>query len=83
MMRAPIMFAAVIPLVMCCRLMLNLRECYEKQLGITETQGVELSEWNTHIHEPRLEPGLDSMGLPRISSEQLVTSDFLLIIYSL
>ena len=79
-MRAPIMFAAVIPLVMCCRMMLNLRECYEKQSATTTTQGIELSEWCTRIREPRLEPRLDSMGLPRLSSERLVAPDFWLFI---
>ena len=61
-------------------MMLNLRECYEKQSAITTTQGIELSEWSARIREPCLEPGLDSMGLPRLSSERLVAPDFLLFI---
>ena len=54
---------------MCCYLMLNLRESYEKPLATPTTQGDELSEWSTHVREQRLEYGLDSMGLPRISSK--------------
>ena len=81
--KAPIVYTIATPLVTCCHLMLNLRECYEKPLAITTTEEVELSEWSAHVCELPLNYGLDSMGLPRITSKRLVAPHFRPFIYPL
>ena len=65
------MFAGVAPSILCCHLILNLRESYNRQLVITTTQAAELSEWGSRLPEPHISRGLDSMGLPKISCKRL------------
>ena len=67
-MKAPITFAGVIPLVMCCHLILNLREGYHQPSTIMITQETELSEFSSRSHDPHPNRGLDSMGHPRVFS---------------
>ena len=82
-MRAPTVFVGVIPIVMCCHLMLNLREGYEKPSRIVTTQKAECPEWSSRFHELPLDRGLDSMGLPRFSGKRLVAPQFWSLICSL
>ena len=70
-MKAPIIFAGVIPLILCCQLILNLRESYHHPLTVTTRQGGEISEWGSRLPEPHIGRGLDSMGLPKLSSKRL------------
>jgi len=71
-MKAPTIFAGVIPLVMCCRLMLNLRDRCDKLSTTITTQGAEFPGWSYHFREPPLEREMDSMGLPRFTGKRLV-----------
>lgn len=52
--------------------MLNLRESYHQPMAVTTTQGTEIYEWNSRLPGPHIGRGLDSMGLPKISSKRLV-----------
>jgi hypothetical protein len=71
-MQAPTIFAGVIPLVMCCHLILNLQDGYEKPPAITSTQGTELSKFSIRVRKPPLNGELDSTGLTQFTGEQLV-----------
>ena len=64
-------FAVVVPLILCCHLILNLQESYHRLLAITTTQAAEPSGWGPRFPEPHIRRGLDSMGLPKISRKQL------------
>lgn len=76
-MKAPITFAGVIPLILCCHLILNLREGYHQPSTTTTTQDVELSKFSSGLHDPHVNRGLDSMGHPRIfSGKRLVAPQF-------